>query len=198
MRAAEVETAGAGFPRSWSVEVLRSAPLIAPARSYTYPQQVPGEEEAIARGALDLMVRPAAGGAFLATCALGFLSESVPTGVWGCPRAEDLCAVAGGYGYVIDTTQPERSTMLPMRPVVEVKPLVEAGLLLFAGFHAVLAWDKNGIVWETARLSWEGIRLGEVAAGRLHGWGWEMRSDRELPFTVDLATGRHEGGGYVL
>jgi len=31
----------------------------------------------------------------------------------------------------------------------------------------------------------------------MHGWGWEMRTDKELPFTVDLRTGAHEGGGYV-
>lgn len=192
-----MEPQGTGFSRRWSVEVLRAAPLIAPARSFTYPQRVPGEEEAMARGALDLLVRPAAGGAFLATCALGFSSGSVPTGVWGCPRAEEMCAVAGGYGYVIDTAQPERSTMLPMRPVVEVRPAVEAGLLLFAGFHSVLAWGEAGIAWGTERLSWEGVRLGEVEAGRLHGWGWEMLSDRELPFTVDLATGACEGGGYL-
>lgn len=177
--------------------MLRAAPLIMPARSFTYPHRVPGEEEAMARGALELMVRPHAGGVFLATCALGFTSESVPTGVWGCPRAEEMCAVAGGYGYVIDTAQPEVSTMLPMRPVVEVRPAVEVGLLLFAGFHTVLAWGEIGLAWETGRLSWEGVRLGEVAAGRLHGWGWEMMSDRELPFSIDLRTGEYEGGGYL-
>lgn len=197
MRAVQLEPEGTGFARTWSVEVLRSPPLITPARSFTYPQRVPGEEEAMARGALDLAVRPASGGAFLATCALGFSSASVPTGVWGCPRAEEMCAVAGGYGYVINTAQPERSTLLPMRPVVEVRPVPEAALLLFAGFHTVLAWGQAGIAWETARLSWEGVRLGKVEAGRLHGWGWDMMSDRELPFTVDLATGRHEGGGYL-
>lgn len=196
MRAVRLEAAGEGFARSWTVEVLRSAPLIAPARSFTYPQRVPGEEEALARGALELMVRPATGGAFLATCALGFVSESVPTGVWGCPRAEEMCAVAGGYGYVVDTARPEVSAMVPMRPLVEVRPLAEAGLLLFAGFHTVLAWGAGGMAWETARLSWEGVRLGAVEAGQLHGWGWEMISDREVPFTVDLRTGESEGGGY--
>lgn len=177
--------------------MLRAAPLITPARSFTYPHRVPGEEEAMARGALELMVRPAAGGAFLATCALGFTSESVPTGVWGCPRAEEMCAVAGGYGYVIDTARPEASTMLPMRPVVEVRPAVEVRLLLFAGFHTLLAWGETGLAWETRRLSWEGVRLGEVVGGRLQGWGWEMMSDRELPFSVDLRTGEHAGGGYL-
>ena len=51
-----------GFRRTWEVEVLQAQPMIAPARRYTYPREVVGEEEAMARGALELMVRPRVGG----------------------------------------------------------------------------------------------------------------------------------------
>ncbi len=186
-----------GFERRWGAEVLERAPLIAPARRYTYPRVVAGEEDAMARGALELLVRVDGAGTFLATCALGFRSPEMPTGVWGCPRAEEMCAVAGGYAYVIDTRRPEASTHVEMRPVVAVRELVELGLLLFAGFHTVAAWAADGMAWESGRLSWEGLRLGEVEGEALHGWGWDVRTDRELPFTVDLRTGRHEGGGFV-
>ncbi len=187
----------AGFRRGWTAEVLERAPLIAPARRYVYPREVGGEEDAMARGALELMVRPEGGGSFLATCALGFRSGEMPTGVWGCPRAEEMCAVAGGYAYVIETARPEVSTHVELRPVVGLRELPEVGLLVMAGFHTLAAWGRDGMAWETGRLSWEGLRLGEVEGGVMHGWGWEMRTDKELPFTVDLRTGAHEGGGYV-
>jgi len=185
-----------GFRRAWAAEVLPGPPMIAPARQFTYPLRVAGEEEAMARGALELLVRPVGGGAFLATCALGFKSQSMPTGVFGCPRAEEMCAVAGGYGYVIDTVRPEVSHFVSLRPVVEVRVLVEAGLLVFVGFHGMVAWGAEGLAWETARLSWEGVRVTEVEEGVLRGFGWEMRTDREVAFAVDLRTGAHEGGGY--
>ena len=101
-----------GFPHDWRVEVLKMPPLIAPARQFTYPRQIAGEEDALARGALQLMVRPASGGTFLATCALGFTDPAMPTGVFSCPNSQEMCAVAGGYAYVIDTTQPELCTHL--------------------------------------------------------------------------------------
>ncbi len=186
-----------GFRRGWTVEVLGRAPLIAPARRYTYPHKVAGEEDAMARGALELLVRAVGGGTFLATCALGFRSAEMPTGVWGCPRAEEMCAVAGGYAYVIDTGRPEVSTLVELRPVVEVREVVDEGLLLFAGFHTVAAWGVDGKAWETGRMSWEGVRLGVVEHGVLHGWGWDVRTDKEVAFRVDLRTGRHEGGGFV-
>jgi hypothetical protein len=191
-------TAGAeGFAHDWSAEVLKTPPLIAPARQFIYPQQIAGEEDALARGALQLMVRPANGGTFLATCALGFTSPAMPTGVFSCPNPREMCAVAGGYAYVVDTEQPERCTHIMLKPVVEVRPLTTNGLLLFVGFHSMIAWGRNGLAWESAKLSWEGIRITGIDGNLLHGMGWNMLTDREVPFSLDLLTGQHQGGGFV-
>lgn len=170
--------------------------MIAPARQFTFPLQIAGEEDALGRGALQLMVHPVSGGAFLATCALGFTSASMPTGVFACPSPDELCAVAGGYAYIIDTARPEHSAHLRLRPVVEARVVAEHGLLLFVGFHQIVAWGCDGLAWETARLSWEGLRIGDVEADRLHGFGWNMPTDREVEFVVNLRTGEHTGGGF--
>lgn len=190
--------ANLAFEHEWTAEILTQPPLIAPARQFTYPQQIAGEEDALARGALQLMVRPAAGGAFLATCALGYTDPSMPTGVFACPNPSELCAVAGGYAYVIDTVQPERSTHISLKPVVQIRPLPEQGLLLFTGFHTIVAWGNKGFAWETARLSWEGVRITGIEGDTLHGLGWDMMTDKDIPFRVDLLTGQHQGGGYSL
>jgi len=184
------------FAREWRAEVLDRAPLIAPARQFVYPRRVAGEEETLARGALLLMVRPAAGGDFLATCARGFADPRMPTGVFGCPKAQEMCAVAGGYGYVADTRAPESCVQIPLRPVIEVRELVDQDLVVFVGFHSVVAWGREGLAWESARLSWEGIRVKEVSGGELRGFGWNLQTDREVEFALDLQTGRHRGGAF--
>ncbi len=46
------------FPHDWRAEILTQPPLIAPARQFTYPRQVAGEEDALARGALLVLVHP--------------------------------------------------------------------------------------------------------------------------------------------
>jgi hypothetical protein len=185
------------FSRNWSVEVLKTPPLIAPARQFIYPQQIAGEEDALARGALQLMVRPASGGMFLATCALGFTDPAMPTGVFACPNPDEMCAVAGGYAYVIDTAQPEHCTHIALKPVVEVRPLMVRELLLFVGFHSIVAWGRSGLAWESARLSWEGVRITNIDGDVLHGTGWNLMTDREVAFSLDLLTGRHQGGGFT-
>jgi len=187
---------GESLAQEWRAEVLARPPLIAPARQFTYPRQVAGEEDTLARGALLLMVHPVGGSTFLATCALGFTDPAVPTGIWSCPNPAELCAVAGGYAYIIDTASPNRSTQIPLKPVAEVLPLAARELLIFVGFHTVVAWGGDGMAWQTARLSWEGIRITGVEGNALHGFGWDMNTDREVEFAVDLRTGAHTGGGY--
>ena len=184
------------FSRGWSTEVLKTPPLIAPARQFIYPKQIAGEEDALARGALQLMVRPASGGTFLATCALGFTDPAMPTGVFACPNPREICAVAGGYAYVINAEHPESCTHIALKPVVGIRPLALQNLLLFVGFHSIVAWGRDGLAWESARLSWEGVRVISVDGDVLHGVGWNLITDREVSFSLDLLTGQHHGGGF--
>jgi hypothetical protein len=126
---------------------------------------------------------------FLATCALGFRDPAVPTGIWSCPNPDEICAVSGGYAYIIDSTAPERFTMIPFRPVLMVLPVPENDLLLFVGHHAVLSWGVNGHAWQSEKLSDEGITIARIENAQLRGQGWNMIADKETPFTLDLYTG---------
>jgi hypothetical protein len=175
------------FPHRWQAEALEARPLILPARHFVYPR----EAEEVERGALEVLIRPEGDDRqiFLATCALGFRDPAAPTGLWSAPNPEELCAVAGGYAYLIDTTRPERSTMIAYRPVLEILPVVEENLLLFVGHRSILAWGREGQAWETEKLSDEGVTITGVENGVLRGKGWEMRSDREKPFAIDLRSG---------
>jgi len=192
------------FPHNWHAEILSARPLILPPRSFVYPRQA----EEVERGALEVLVRPEKPGApaldsetrdssgqeFLATCALGFRDPAVPTGLWSTPDPEKICAVAGGYAYLIDTTAPEHFTMLPYRPVMEVRAVPAEGLLLFVGHRSILAWGglawgRDGQAWESERLSDEGLTISSIENRTLRGVGWEMRSDKETPFTIDLRSG---------
>jgi hypothetical protein len=187
------------FPHQWQAQILPARPAILPARHFVYPRQV----EEIERGALEVLVRPGvedkiesgpklspSAQEFLATCALGFRDPIVPTGIWSVPNANEICAVSGGYAYMIDTAAPERFTMIPFRPALEVRPLAAEELLLFVGHHAIIAWGREGQAWQSEKLSDEGVTITGVEAGVLHGLGWKMITDKEEPFALDLRTGQ--------
>jgi hypothetical protein len=181
------------FRHHWQAEILPARPAILPTRHFVYPK----DTEEVERGALEVLVRPQAPGEtevrvqpFLATCALGFRDPAVPTGMWATPNAREICAVSGGYAYVIDTADPEHFTMIQYRPVLEVRALAQEGLLLFVGHHSVLAWGADGLAWETEKLSDEGVTISRIENGVLYGMGWEMLTDKEKAFAVELVNGQ--------
>lgn len=176
------------FPHHWEAEILAVRPMILPQRHFVYPR----EAEEVERGALEVLVRPGNSGAepFLATCALGFRDAAVPTGIWATPNPDEVCAVAGGYAYLIDATAPERFTMIAYRPVLELRTAAAEGLLLFVGHRSILARGREGQAWESEKLSDEGVTITAIESGVLHGVGWEMRSDKETPFALDVRSGK--------
>jgi hypothetical protein len=177
------------FPHEWQATVLERRPLITPARHFVYPREV----EEVERGALELLVRPTSRDAeFLATFALGFADPAVPTGVWSCPDARWLCAVAGGYAYLVNTVEPQRWEMVEYRPVLAVTPILSQKLLLFTGHQSITAYGLDGKVWESSRLSWEGVKIVEIRDDTLIGLGWDLISDKEFEFELNLQSGEHK------
>jgi hypothetical protein len=79
--------------------------------------------------------------------------------------------------------------MIPYRPVLEVRPLPACGLLLFIGHHSVLGWGPSGQAWQSEKLSSEGLTLAAIDGPILHGLGWDLITDKEIPFALDLKTG---------
>ena len=180
------------FPRHWQAEILPSRPAILPTRRFIYPR----DAEEAERGALEVLVRPEPRDGvtdsrpFLATSVLGFRDPAVPSGIWSCPNPKEICAVSGGYAYIIDTSAPDRFTMIEYRPVLEVRSLPSDGLLLFVGHRAFIAWGREGQRWRSEKLSDEGITITSVDSGMLHGLGWQLMTDKETPFALDLRTGQ--------
>ncbi|MGD0893782.1 MAG: hypothetical protein ABR923_19845 [Terracidiphilus sp.] len=203
------------FPHRWQAEILPARPLILPARHFVYPRAA----EEVERGALEVLIRPGDSSAqeflagargpshlgtgevdstippitqpqeFLATCALGFRDPAVPTGLWSTPNPEEICAVSGGYAYIIHTAAPERFTMIEYRPVLDIRPAPAAGVLLFVGHHSILAWGADGQAWQSEKLSDEGITLEAIDGEILRGLGWDMHTDKEHAFALNLKTG---------
>lgn len=176
------------FPHDWTAEILPKRPMKLPRRWCFYPRYA----EEVERGALEVMVQPGSSAEpFLGTFALGFSDPLAPSGIWSCPNPQWLCAVSGGYAFLVNTRQPEEFTQMDFRPVLDVRVLREQELLLFTGHYAIAAWGVHGKAWETARLSSEGVQITAIEGQMLHGIGWDMMSDRDVPFTVNLQTGEH-------
>jgi hypothetical protein len=179
------------FPRNYDVKLLDAAPPIHPVEKLHH---YPVELEEGDRAGIYLRFIPREGGPWTGFFAVGFDSGQVVNAVCSCPDPDSVCAVAGGYAYVVKAHDPERWFRVEQRPVVDLRALPQQGLLLFTGFISISAVDRQGLKWTTERLSWEGVTVTQISGEKLRGLGWDAMADKELPFEVDLLNGKHTGG----
>jgi hypothetical protein len=179
------------FPRNYEVRVLEAAPPVHPVEKlYHFPVEL---EEGDRSGAY-LRVTPQNGLAWAGFFVQGFDSDQVVSQVCSTPDPDSFCAVVGGYAYLVNAGAPVSWQRVEQSPVVDLRVLSQHGLLLFAGFTSITGVNGSGIAWTTERLSWEGLTITEVKGDRLLGHGWDAATDKEVPFEVDLKTGKHTGG----
>jgi len=139
-------------------------------------------------------VTPQSGPAWVGFFALGFDSDQVVSQLCSTPNPESFCVVVGGYAYVLKAPDPAQWLRVEQKPVVDMRVLPQQGLLLFAGFTSITAVGSEGIAWTTERLTWEGLTITAIDGDKLLGHGWDALADKEVPFEVDLKTGKHTGG----
>lgn len=179
------------FPRNYEVRLLETAPPVHPVEKlHHYPVEL---EEGDRAGAY-VRVAPRKGPAWTGFFALGFESDQVVSALASCPDPDSLCIIVGGYAYVVKANDPARWFRVEQRPVVDFRPLPAQDILLFTGFTTMTAVGRAGVVWTTERLSWEGISITEINHDELRGLGWDAPVDKEVPFEVNLRTGKHSGG----
>ncbi|MCU1218981.1 MAG: hypothetical protein JWM08_1889 [Candidatus Angelobacter sp.] len=179
------------FPRNYEVRMLEAAPPVHPIEKlYHYPVEL---EEGDRSGAY-LRVTPQDGPAWVGFFALGFDSDQVVNQVCSTPDPERFCLAVGGYAYLVKASAPAEWQRIEQRPVVDLHVLPQQGLMLFAGFTSITAISNSGLAWTTQRLTWEGLTITEIEEDKLLGHGWDALADKEVPFEVDLKTGKHTGG----
>ena len=179
------------FQREYEVKVLEAPPPVHPLEKlYHYPVELEEGD----RSGVYVRVAPKTGPAWFGFFASGFDSPHVMNAVCSCPDPESVCVIAGGYAYVVKAADPMQWFRVEQRPVVELRTNTDQQLILFQGFTSITAVGRQGLAWNTDRLSWEGLRITEVRGHLLHGFGWDAPTDKEVAVEVDLRSGRHAGG----
>lgn len=116
------------------------------------------------------------------------------SGVFTSPNENVVLVVSGGQGYLVDVVNPNVSEAIRFVPILNISDLPEKGLVIFSDFTNLFAYGASGLVWRSARISYDGIKLERISGTRIEGLAWQAPGDRWVPFTIDPDTGQHEGG----
>ena len=116
------------------------------------------------------------------------------TGIYSCPDPDRICVVAGGLGYFVTAHDPTDWSPIQTYPIIDIAGVVDTPVLVLANFTHLVGIGKVGVVWETERVSYDGIKLTEATRKQVRGLAWSAPRQRWVEFTVDTLTGRHRGG----
>jgi hypothetical protein len=139
-------------------------------------------------------VRPKHCEPWFGTFAFGHVAPRGKSGIFTMPNPDVLCVVSRGEGYLVSASLPKSWERLRVVPVIDVRPVLAYDIIVFAEFTRLVAFGREGIKWQTKRLSWDNLQISEVATSYIKGEFWDVRSDAIASFVVDLATGTHQGG----
>jgi hypothetical protein len=116
------------------------------------------------------------------------------SGLFSTPSPEKFCVVVAGEGYLVSAYSPSDYETIRCIPVKFVRRIPQKDMIVFGSLTDLAAYDARGLVWNTPRLSWDGLQLTDVSERQIHGLAWDSAAGREVPFVVDVDTGHHKGG----
>jgi hypothetical protein len=175
------------FSHEYEIKVLDELP--SGKKIYYYPgANTQGGKD----GAL-IEITPLHGESWIGVFAFGEITPKGVSGVYALPNTDKLCVVSRGAGYFVSANNPTDWGKVKSIPVIDVRSVLSQGIVLFANYTELIAYDSSGVKWRTERLAFDSFEIVELTDNQLRGEYYDIRSEAKETFEVDLLTGRHVG-----
>lgn len=172
-----------GFSHDYEVEVLDELP--SGRKIYYYP----GSSTQGGKDGVLVKITPLHGESWVGVFSFGEITPKGVSGVYTLPNADKLCVVSRGAGYFVSANNPADWAEVKSIPVIDVRSVLSQGIVLFANYTELIAYDSSGVKWRTERLAFDGFRIVGLTDNRLRGEYYDIRSESEETFELDLLTG---------
>ena len=166
-------------------EVLASSSRDSELRRFYFP----GASTVGGRDGVMMRVIPASTEPWIGCFASGLLQKSTLTRVFSCPNPNEICVVSSGAGYFVRTDDPLQWQTIRSIPVVDVRAVTAKAMLIFADFTKLVSYGGEGLRWESARLSSDGIQIVDVTSERLNLIVWDAARQQNIRAVVDVDNG---------
>ena len=130
--------------------------------------------------------------------AFGSYGNSYPNCVIPLPDSDRVLVVSSGDGYVVREGVPCSFERVKAVPVRSVHPIPGRKLVALADDTTIVAYGRDGLLWQTERIGWHDLRIECVEDNLIHCKTFDIRSDDDVSFTVDMASGKANGGIQVI
>lgn len=116
------------------------------------------------------------------------------SGFYATPALNTVLFVIEGQGYWVPTLEPATYKVVATIPIKQVIRVPGRDIVLLVDFVRIEAYGPEGFLWQTKRLSWDGLQITEVNSMTIRGLAWDSPAYSHLEFSVDTSTGTATGG----
>ncbi len=120
-------------------------------------------------------------------------SQELRTCIFTTPNPQILGVRIRGVVFAVDIAHPDEPVELDILPVACAASDISGGRMFLASDTEVYAFDGVRILWESRRVSLDGIRDLSYFDGRVYGVATDVAVEA-VPFNIDADTGKAEGG----
>ena len=92
----------------------------------------------------------------------------------------------------MNVNEPAQYESLEVVPILEVLPISEREMVVFANYTDLVAYGKEGLRWRSKRISWDGFSITARNSEFVEGQVWNPRVEANTDFRVALADGKTE------
>jgi len=158
------------------------------------PIYIPGEASGGGRDGIIVKFNPIKCAPWVGIFAFGDMLAEGECKVYPGPGLSRLTIVAKGDAYIVNPDDPSDLVRVKSCPAIRALTVASLSLVVFYDYTELVAYNEEGLVWETERISWDGIEIDEVSAKEIIGKSWDAPNERYVEFRVNLDDGRHQGG----
>lgn len=106
-----------------------------------------------------------------------------------------IVVVSGDTGYLVDAEERRLIRELGWG-IEEVWFIAELKAMVISNGLWLTAFDAGSTIWQSRRFSWDGLRNLSLSGLLLTGEAIDPMTNKWIPFSACLATGKVEGGSY--
>jgi len=132
-------------------------------------------------------VSPNSGEEWIGVFAEGYGNAGVSK-ILSTPDPKHVCVISRGGAYIVNALSPTEWESLPFLPITYACSIQELGFLLFGTFWALIAWNDDGVLWQS-RLAVDGLTVTSVGPDRIEGYGYDPAQGANDHFLIDSRTG---------
>jgi hypothetical protein len=114
--------------------------------------------------------------------------------VLSTPDEHRVCVVSEGAGYMVCADAPTRWERVQCGPILDVRPIPERQLLVFADFCRLVAYGREGVAWTVKQFHGDDLRITHVSPEHIKGLAYDVTRGRVVEFVLETQTGLPAAG----